>query len=235
MVLLKVGSDDLRAFSQPHWFYDTRSVRHREVLTLQWPTELLTHQHTAQLPCVLSAQALPYGAVIFQVLPFLERAITHCKVLTLLIVKGRKKSTCGFILTANKEGYDSRAKAGPRACHRKLLCKWHQNAAVCPRNKPFFGLPAAPGGFHACPSLPAQLGSFSMHSSAGIDRNRMEIGKAPRYHIPTCFIKAARAANIVGMGAEGKRTKNTMAQSHRKVHLIIAFAHGRITLSWRRN
>lgn len=103
------------------------------------------------------------------------------------------------------------------------------------RSKPFFGLSAAPGGFHACPSLPAQLGSFSTHSSAGINRNRMEMGKAPRYHIPTCFMKAARAANIVGMGAEGKRTKNTRAQSHRKVHLIIAFAHGRITLAWRRS
>lgn len=170
--------------------------------------ELLTHQHTAQLPRVPSARALPYGAVIFQGIAFLRVCkVFHCKVLTLLIVRGRKKARVVLSYQPTRKATSSRAKAGPRACHRELLCKWHLNAAVCPRNKSFFGLPAAPGGFHACPSLPAQLGSFSVHSSAGIDRNRMEIGKAPRYHIPTSFIKAARAANTVGMGAKGKRTK----------------------------
>lgn len=105
------------------------------MLTLQWGNGTWSCSHTNTLHSFLGCLLLnsPYVVLLYpRILPFLGSAIIHCKVLT-LIVKGRKKSTCGFILTPNKEGYEQQGKGRAKGMQQEAALQMASECSCLPQ------------------------------------------------------------------------------------------------------
>lgn len=101
----------------------------------------------------------------------------------------------------------SRAKAGPRACRRKLLCKWHLNAAVCHKEQTLLWAVCCSRRFPCLP-LTACPAGIVQHAQLCWDQSEPDgNGKGSKISHSHLFYEGCKGCQYCGHGSGGETHK----------------------------